>query len=72
MAQILKLEADLQLKTPADKLYNLLKTQNQHVPKVSSDKVQSVQVLEGDWETEGSVRLWKGTIGMLLYLYTYI
>ena len=33
------------------------------IPNVSSDKIQGVQVHEGDWETTGSVKHWNYTLG---------
>ncbi|KAJ7942966.1 MLP protein [Quillaja saponaria] len=61
MSLVGKLEADVEIKTPAEKFYNLLKSQNHHIPNASSDKVHSIEVHEGDWETSGSVKLWKYT-----------
>ena len=66
MAQVRKLEAEVQIKAGAEKFYNVMKSQSQQIPKASSDKLQAVEVLEGDWETAGSVKLWKGTVGNIL------
>ncbi|KAJ7942965.1 MLP-like protein 28 [Quillaja saponaria] len=62
MSLVGKLEAEIEIKTPVEKFYNHLKSQNHIVPNASSDKVHSVEVREGDWETFGSVRFWKYTI----------
>ncbi|KAJ7942969.1 Major latex protein domain containing protein [Quillaja saponaria] len=54
MSLVGKLEADIEIKTPAEKFYNLLKSQNHQVPNASSDKVHSVEVHE-----EGNLEVFK-------------
>ena len=63
-----KLESVLDTESSADKLFNFLSTQNHAWPNASSDKVKGVDVHEGDWETSGSVKLWKYTCGKPLFL----
>ncbi|KAL5827998.1 hypothetical protein ACOSQ3_019830 [Xanthoceras sorbifolium] len=57
-----KMEADIEIKAPAEKYYNIFKAQSHHVPNIASTNVQGVDLHEGDWETHGSVKLWKYTI----------
>ncbi|XP_038696685.1 MLP-like protein 329 [Tripterygium wilfordii] len=57
-----KIEADVEIKSPAEKVYGVLRSQNHVVPKAASDKIHHVEVHEGDWETHGSIKLWKYTI----------
>ncbi|KAH7526831.1 hypothetical protein JRO89_XSUnG0047100 [Xanthoceras sorbifolium] len=57
-----RLEADIEIKAPAEKYYNIFKAQCHHVPNIASTNVQGVDLHEGDWETHGSVKLWKYTI----------
>ncbi|TKY69307.1 defense response [Spatholobus suberectus] len=60
MAQICVLEERVQLKSCPEKFYNFLKSQNQCIPNnVHSEKVHAVEIQEGDWDTPGSVKLWK-------------
>ncbi|KAK7407500.1 hypothetical protein VNO78_09453 [Psophocarpus tetragonolobus] len=60
MAQICVLEEKVQLKSCPEKFYNFLKSQNQCIPNnVHSEKVHGVEVHEGNWNTSGSVKLWK-------------
>ncbi|KAK7827604.1 mlp-like protein 43 [Quercus suber] len=66
MALVGKLEADVEIKAPADKFFNILRSEIHHIPNISSDKVHGVEVHEGDWETSGSVKLWKFTVGMAI------
>ncbi|XP_004297382.1 PREDICTED: MLP-like protein 43 [Fragaria vesca subsp. vesca] len=56
------LEAVVEIKSSADKVYSLISIEHHNVPKASSDKVHDVAVHEGDWETTGSIKLWKYTI----------
>jgi uncharacterized membrane protein len=53
-----KLETDIEIKAPADKFYNIFRSQMHLLPNVSSDKIQGVKVHDGDWETVGSVKHW--------------
>ncbi|KAH7516335.1 hypothetical protein FEM48_Zijuj10G0124100 [Ziziphus jujuba var. spinosa] len=61
MALVCKLETEVEFKSSAEKMYNLIKGQNHHIPNVSNG-IHAVDVHEGDWETSGSVKLWKYTV----------
>ncbi|CAL8097414.1 unnamed protein product [Prunus armeniaca] len=50
---------------PADKFYKIFASQMHLLPNVSSDKIQGVELHEGDWETAGSVKHWDYTLVML-------
>ena len=69
MALVGKQEADVEIKAPADKFFNILRSKIHHIPNISSDKVHGVEVHEGDWETLGSVKFWKFTVGMAILTY---
>ncbi|TQD76519.1 hypothetical protein C1H46_037934 [Malus baccata] len=56
------MEAEVEIKANADKLYKFISNQHYDFPIASSDKIHDVAVHEGDWETSGSVKLWKYTI----------
>ena len=58
-----KLETEIEIKAPADKFYNIFRSQMHLLPNVSSDKIQGVKVHDGDWETVGSVKHWNYTLG---------
>ncbi|KAL5778886.1 hypothetical protein ACOSQ2_009623 [Xanthoceras sorbifolium] len=47
-----KKETEIEIKAPADEFYNFFKGQTYH----------DVEVHEGDWESHGSVKLWKYTV----------
>jgi hypothetical protein len=63
-----KQDVEVEMMSPADEFYNVLKSKIQHLPTISSDKVHGVEVHEGDWETSGSVKLWKFTVGKALLI----
>ncbi|KAJ1425401.1 START-like domain superfamily [Sesbania bispinosa] len=64
MAQICVLEASVQLKSCPQKFYHFLKSQTQHIPnKAHSQNMHAVEIHKGDWETPGSVKIWKFTLG---------
>ncbi|KAI4385870.1 hypothetical protein MLD38_003862 [Melastoma candidum] len=51
-----------EVKSSADKFYNLWKSQVYHLPNISGG-IQNVEVHEGDWHIEGSVKAWNYTVG---------
>ncbi|KAM3705403.1 hypothetical protein ACJW31_03G077500 [Castanea mollissima] len=61
MALTSKLESELEFKSSADKVYSIVSSQNYHVAN-ASDTVHEVDIHEGDWQTTGSVKLWKYTV----------
>ncbi|KAM4119705.1 hypothetical protein ACJW30_03G079700 [Castanea mollissima] len=62
MALTSKLESELEFKSSADKVYSIVSSQNYHVAN-ASDTVHEVDIHEGYWQTTGSVKLWKYTVG---------
>ncbi|XVF02858.1 hypothetical protein REPUB_Repub04eG0210800 [Reevesia pubescens] len=62
MAQNGKLEADLEVKVPADKFFSIIRSECHQIPNAASHKVHNVEVHEGDWESHGSVKLWKYSV----------
>ncbi|KAH7516336.1 MLP-like protein 328 [Ziziphus jujuba] len=61
MALIGTLEKDIEVQTPADKLYTMFKSQCYHIPNISNN-IHAIDVHEGDWEKGGSVKEWKYNI----------
>ncbi|XP_030448061.1 MLP-like protein 329 [Syzygium oleosum] len=57
-----KVEEELEINSPADKFFKRLSSELHHLPDASPDKVQGAEILEGDWVTPGSVKLWNYTI----------
>lgn len=50
--------------------YKVLKAQTYRISNASPNNVQRVELLERDWDTDGSVQvqLWKYTAGAALYI----
>lgn len=61
--QVETLEELVEIKASADKVYKILSNQHHRIPEVASDHIHEVVVHEGDWETSGSVKVWKYTMG---------
>ncbi|GAV67502.1 LOW QUALITY PROTEIN: Bet_v_1 domain-containing protein, partial [Cephalotus follicularis] len=57
-----RVETEVELKSPPEKIYNLLKKEAYLIPVASPANLQSIEVHEGDWETHGSVRIWNYTL----------
>ena len=58
MAKIFKLEGQTEVKCKADKFFEIFTSKSYLFPKICPEKIKSVQVLEGDWATIGSVKVW--------------
>ncbi|XP_044491092.1 MLP-like protein 43 [Mangifera indica] len=63
MAQSGQLEIDLEIQAPTENFYHVFKIQCQHLPSISSDHVKGVDLHEGEWGKDGSVKTWKYTVG---------
>lgn len=51
------LDVEVELKSPADKLWNAIRDSASLFPKAFPDQYKSIEVLEGDGKSAGSVRL---------------
>ncbi|KAL7163302.1 hypothetical protein ACSBR2_039406 [Camellia fascicularis] len=58
MAQIFKLEGQTEVKCKANKLFEIFTHKSYLILKICPKKIKSIQVLEGDWATMGSVKVW--------------
>ncbi|KAF6157320.1 hypothetical protein GIB67_004258 [Kingdonia uniflora] len=52
-----KLEVEIESKSPADKLWEAITESNTLFPKVFPDQYKSIEILEGDGKSVGSIRL---------------
>lgn len=69
MGEMCVLEKRVELKSCAEKFYNFLKSQNHQIPSnVHSEKLHAVEIHEGEWDTPGSVKLWKYNIGIIIVI----
>ncbi|KAF8040172.1 hypothetical protein BT93_B2410 [Corymbia citriodora subsp. variegata] len=57
-----KLEVEIDIQSSADKFYNLFKSQIYHLPTISSDIFQKVELHDGDWNSSGAVKHWNYTL----------
>uniref|UniRef100_A0A7N0UEX8 Bet v I/Major latex protein domain-containing protein n=1 Tax=Kalanchoe fedtschenkoi TaxID=63787 RepID=A0A7N0UEX8_KALFE len=58
MAQIRKMDAQVEVKSQADKLYDIFKGKAYLMPKICPDKILNLEILQGDWNSVGAVKLW--------------
>ncbi|KAJ6726247.1 LATEX PROTEIN putative-RELATED [Salix purpurea] len=56
------LETVVELKSSPEKFFTVWKTQAYHIPNHTPDNVHAVDMHEGDWETEGSIKIWRYTV----------
>ncbi|KAK4423444.1 MLP-like protein [Sesamum alatum] len=64
MAQLHKLQLQTQIRSSPDKIFDVYKNKTHLMPTISPDKLQSIQVLQGDGKSVGSVRLWTYVMGV--------
>ncbi|XP_022775862.1 MLP-like protein 43 [Durio zibethinus] len=63
MALTGKLKAEVEVKAPADKFFSIVRSESHQIPNATSDKIHNVEMHEGDWEADGSIKLGKYTVG---------
>ncbi|KAI4386487.1 hypothetical protein MLD38_004417 [Melastoma candidum] len=63
MARLHKLELQAEIKSPPDRVFDVYKNKIDLMPKISPQKLRSIQVLQGDGSSVGSVRLWTYFLG---------
>ncbi|PIN09120.1 hypothetical protein CDL12_18296 [Handroanthus impetiginosus] len=64
MAQLHRLELQTQISSSPDKIFDIYKNKTYLMPNITPDKLLSIQVLEGDGKSVGSVRLWTYVMGI--------
>ena len=60
-----KLEAEVEINSPASKLHQTFHARPYHMCNASPNKLQSCKLLEGEWGKIGSVLLWNFVHGLL-------
>ena len=58
-----KLEAEFELKSDADEFFHSFGAKAHQLPDLVNEKVNRIEVHEGDWKTDGSIKLWTYVIG---------
>jgi len=63
-SQLQKIETKVDLKASAQQFYDVFCNRPHHIANILPQKIQSVQILKGEWGTEGSIVFWNYTLGM--------
>ncbi|KAJ6429881.1 hypothetical protein OIU84_021316 [Salix udensis] len=63
MAQIATLEVQTEIKSSADQFYEIFRSKQYLMPKICPEYIKGVQVVQGDWEAVGSIKLWTYVAG---------
>ncbi|KAJ6768784.1 MLP-LIKE PROTEIN 423 [Salix koriyanagi] len=63
MAQIATLEVQTEIKSSADQFYEIFRSKQYLMPKICPEYIKGVQVVHGDWEAVGSIKLWTYVAG---------
>lgn len=58
MAQIRRMDCKVEVKSSADKFFDAFNTKAHLMPKMSTRLISDVKLLQGDWCSLGSVRMW--------------
>ncbi|XP_057956591.1 MLP-like protein 28 [Malania oleifera] len=53
-----ELVAEVEVKSPADEVYDIFKGKMHHLPGKCSKRIQDVKVHHGDWHLDGSIKNW--------------
>ncbi|OAY29256.1 MLP-like protein 31 [Manihot esculenta] len=61
MALLKKLEASFEVNVPANQFHNVYSCRPHHVSIMSPERIQGVELHEGEWGKEGSVICWNYT-----------
>ncbi|PON94460.1 Bet v I/Major latex protein, partial [Trema orientale] len=58
MAQIAKMELHLEIRSSAERFYNMLRSKQCLFPKICPEVFKDVNAIKGDWESVGSIKQW--------------
>ncbi|GMN43733.1 hypothetical protein TIFTF001_012940 [Ficus carica] len=63
MAQIAKLEVQVDIKTSAQRFYETFRSKQNLFPRICPDLIKDIKVIKGDWESVGSIKQWTYVAG---------
>ncbi|KAE8694172.1 Detected protein of unknown function [Hibiscus syriacus] len=63
MAQTRKIDVQVEVKSSADKFFDAFNTKAHLMPNTITQLFSGVKLLQGDWNSLGSVRLWQYVLG---------
>ena len=72
MSLICQLETDIEIKAPADKFHEVFSCRPHHMSNVSPEKIQGVELHEGEWGKVGSIISWNYMHGKPTIIYFVI
>ncbi|KAK8508323.1 hypothetical protein V6N13_055771 [Hibiscus sabdariffa] len=58
MAQVRRIDCRIEAKSSADKFFDVYTTKPYLLPKMSDQLITDIKLLQGDWDSVGSVRQW--------------
>ncbi|KAK8493254.1 hypothetical protein V6N13_122159 [Hibiscus sabdariffa] len=58
MAQVRRMDCHVEAKSSADKFFDAYTTKPHLMPKMSNQLITDIKLLQGDWDSVGSVRQW--------------
>lgn len=56
MAQIAMMELQVDIKSRGDEVFNIFMSKAYLFPKICPDKIKKIKLVEGDWNSVGSVK----------------
>lgn len=71
MAQIRKLEGQIELNCSAEKLFKMNMVKQANIPNICANMCK-VEAYQGDWESVGSTRRWDYVIGIVPFFLSLI
>ncbi|XP_062109601.1 MLP-like protein 28 [Humulus lupulus] len=63
MAQIAKLEVQLEIKSSAEKFFEIFSCKQHLIPKMCPEIIKDIKVIKGDWKSVGSIKEWSYIAG---------
>ncbi|OMO99691.1 hypothetical protein COLO4_13145 [Corchorus olitorius] len=63
MAQIRKMDCQVEIKSSAEQFFDAFKNKMQLMPKLASQVISDVKLVQGDWNSVGCVRKWTYILG---------
>ncbi|XP_022955482.1 MLP-like protein 43 isoform X3 [Cucurbita moschata] len=59
MALYGKLETDIEIRASAEKFHEIIHQRPHHISNICSDKIQGVELHEGEWDKVGTILYWR-------------
>ena len=68
MALYGKLENDVKIKASAEKFHEILHQRPYYMSNICSDKIQDVELQDGEWGKAGTIQNWRYVLGLFMNL----